>query len=173
MLACGPKSQIDVGVREAHGDVVYGDQSKPTVAPRAPEATMNPGFPGFIAPPPAPSTLRSLPNGTTPAPLATATPTPPPPSPSCPAADPFAVPAVAADTYAPNPPDEATYQFRRSGRVTRQQTTLMGAAVTRSISNVQTTNGLPDNRTVYQFVQTQEEEGVRTATTYQVDPGGT
>lgn len=59
--ACGPPERLDLTVREDPVDIVYGDQSEPAPPRRAPDASLVPGSPGLIAPPPG---LSFAPKGT-------------------------------------------------------------------------------------------------------------
>lgn len=100
LAACaGPRTPLEVGVKEFPTDVLYGKRAE--APPPPPAFNPNPGFPILIQPPPRVSSSVS-----------------PPPSPSplpCPTAHPFAAPKYEARSRGRAAPLAANYPFRNKG----------------------------------------------------------
>lgn len=155
MTSCGgPRTPLEVGVREFPTDVLFGRRETPPPPP--PASNPNPGFPVLVSPPTPPvSRLPSPPS---------------PPPPSCPEAHPFTAPRQVAGTSSDKAPTEATYPFRNEGfseRVQGERTTTENypPQSSRRIDQVQTrSNGSFTYRVV------DDLGGVATHTRFEVVP---
>lgn len=131
--ACGPDVPLEVAVRDYSTDIVYGEQTRPSSPPPIPGANPDPGFPGFIVPPP-------------PARLAPAEPEPgsvPAPPAACPADDPLDFPDQAASRTVSAPPAAGIYTFRQQGavRVGERAPQPLPATSEREVVNAAATSG--------------------------------
>ena len=131
--ACGPDVPLEVGVRDYSTDIVYGSQRQPPpLPPPVPAANPEPGFPGFIVPPP-PIVVTQQP-GSEPAPR----PVPPPPAAACPTDDPLDFPRQPATRTVSGPPAAGVYLFRQQGTVSiaGQPAQALPAESSREVRNV-------------------------------------
>jgi hypothetical protein len=178
--ACGPELSLDVGVREPAVDIIYGAPPT-TVPPRPPDASFqNTTAPGFVS---APIRLDVPPVVNT-RPVAPRTNVTLPPPPACPTAGPFKVPAEAAPTSVTSTPKPGIYRFRRVGSsratapggTTDQLRALpqqpLSAEIAREVTNVQTQH-LPNGNDLITYDVVETEPGLKTTTTYEIDPIGT
>ncbi|MCA1832067.1 MAG: hypothetical protein ABR548_02820 [Actinomycetota bacterium] len=150
-VACsGPRSPLDVGVREIDTDVLIGP-GRPTVVafpPLAP-APGPIGFPGFVQPP-----IITGPK--------------PPSPPACPAADPLAPIAHEATTSATKPPVAGTYPYLVKGfNKIGDATNLVSETTSRTVANV--VKAASGGGFTFDIVIPQPG-GARTTTTYHVYP---
>jgi hypothetical protein len=151
--ACsGPRSPVDVGVKEINTDVLIGPKEPTAVA--SPPASSPPGpigFPGFVQPP--------------------VNPHPPLPTPSpvtCPQAHPLAPIERALTSAADTPPAAATYRFRNQGTwKIGERSGAFPVTSTRTVSNV--VKAAPGGGYTFD-VSIPDPAGPVTTTTYHVYP---
>lgn len=155
MTSCGgPRTPLEVGVREFPTDVLFGRRETPPPPP--PASSPNPGFPVLVSPPTPPATRLPSP--------------PSPPPPSCPQAHPFTAPRHVAGSSSNEAPTPATYPFRNEGfseRVQGERTTTENypPESSRRIDEVQTRS---DGSFTYRVVD--DLGGVATHTRFEVVP---
>jgi hypothetical protein len=178
--ACGPTTSVAIDIRPAPVNIKFGGPAKTPARPLDIDRTGN----GFIAPavpldPIAPVTPEGplTPSG----PLGGR-----PAEPPCPIAPGNTPAEEAAPTTVSAPPHAGVYRFRRSGFLQAakpgdpeavlpsQPIVPLSSTVTREVSNVQTTEipGNPVGSPRITFDVVQNEPGLRTTTSYLVDPVG-
>jgi hypothetical protein len=97
----GPRTPLEVGVKDVPTDVLYGGKRNQGALPPPPSININPGFPILIQPPPRGRTSTAS------GPIAAPAP--------CPTAHPFAAPTYEARTRGRRPPIQNAYPFRNNG----------------------------------------------------------
>lgn len=154
MTSCGgPRTPLEVGVREFPTDVLFGRRDTPP--PPRPSSNPNPGFPVLVSP---------VSQGTLPLPS-----TPSAPS-ACPQAHPFTAPRHIAGTTSDRAPIAATYPFRNDGfseQVRDGTTTVTNypPESSRTVTDVQT-----DSDGSFTFRVIDDLSGAGTATRFEVVP---
>lgn len=147
----GPRTPLDVGIKEINTDVVIGP-IPPRVVAAPPAAPPRPvGFPPFVQPP--------------------VNPEPPPSSPpvSCPRANALAPVRHAVTTEASVPPAVASYRFLNQGTWTvGERTGAFPATSTRNVSNI--VNAAEGGGFTFEVAIPDPASGLTTTTTYHVYP---
>jgi hypothetical protein len=167
--ACGPHNGVELGVKQAGVDILYGNQASkaPPSAPPA-QAAIVPTFPPFVAPV---SGLLAV----TPGAPAPTVPTPPAPPAACPDLDPFAVPDKPVTPYIPTPPAAGTYRYRVQG--TSQQGSGPAVALPpetlRRVDAARFDTVPAASTTDFSYDVTETANNVTTTTTYRVENDGT
>lgn len=155
----GPKTDLDVGLREVPTDVVLGNQTKPPIIRRV---TPVPPLDLGIAGPSVITLVEDVHEQRRGGPRITSTTAPPP----CPAANPLAPVGTSAVAVAEQPPVEATYAYRNDGFFEQggadAKKGLLPVDSTRTVRNVKTT---PEGFT---FDVDVVHGGVSTVTSYRV-----
>lgn len=151
--ACsGPRTPLEVGVKEIDTDVLIGPQRPQPVVALPPNTRPGPiGFPGFVQPP-----------------IDTNPPPSPPPPPVCPAADPLAPIARPAATAATKPPVARKYSYLNSGTWRLgERSGVFPALAVREVAGVE--NPAADGDFTFDVV-IPDRAGGNTTTTYHVYP---
>jgi hypothetical protein len=163
--ACGPRDTVDVGVKQAGVDILYGDQrDKTRPPPRPAQAELVPGFPALVSPPAG----VFAPSGSPPP--------PPPPSPpvACPSASPFAVPEKPVTPYVLVAPAPGSYRFRQSGEAVVGATRVaLPAQTVRRVENIVHDSPPAGSAGNFSYDMTETVGGITTTTTFRIDNDGT
>lgn len=172
--ACsGPRSPIELSMKQVPGDVLLGSRAQTTAPDTIVElpSAVNPepvGFPSFLqSPPPVRPQRIDTGNGAPP----TTTTAPEPPPPACPAGDLLTPPANEASKNVSSPPRAATFVYRNDGSyevVDAQGRKDGGRYPAESRRLVEPTEKAVDG--TFSFAVSEELAGRRTTTTYFVDP---
>jgi len=155
MTSCGgPRTPLEVGVREFPTDVLFGRRDTPPPLP--PSSNPNPGFPVLLSP---------VSEGIAPLPSP-----PSAPASACAEAHPFTAPRHIAGTAADMAPIAATYPFRNEGISERTQdgnktVSTYPPESSRRITDVQT---FSDESFTFRVVD--DLSGAGTATSFEVVP---
>lgn len=184
LTGCGPETKVELGVRAAPVSITFGGKSS-SPQPTPPTLRIPNTGPGFIAPPQRldqPAAPVAQPQPTAPGPGVL----PPPPVPeSCPLASVNAPVEEAAPSIVSKAPKEGTYRYRRSGvlqvgapgddpaAVLKRPRQQLSPLVLQQVTNVQETPvpGTAGPRITWDSVLI--EPGLKTTTSYLVDPVGT
>lgn len=180
VTGCGPTTAVQLGVRQDPVNIHLGNQIEAARAP-LPPAPANTG-PGFITAPVPLQPGPVLSGGTPNVPPLGGPPLPPPPA--CPTAAVNAPAQEAAPAEVATGPKPGTYRYRRSGylrigqpgdstaALAHRPATLLSPEILRQVTNVQTValpGGVPPR---ISFDVVQVEPGIKTTTSYLVDPVG-